>query len=364
MTPDVAVRRPSAAADSPTGDAASRRSGARGRMLVCAYEDRASDVIGLKLLVASLLRHSPGLDIEITIPDAPAETRAWFEARPRVRVRTDIEGRPGWNVKPTLLTRALAEGAEQAIWIDSDIIVNSDIRAIMDRAPPTAIVFAEDVFGAPRAGGTARTAGLGLAVGRRMRATANTAVVRVTGAHLELLDAWHELLEREDYLAAQRRPFQERPLWFIGDQELLTGLLGSTRFSDIPIVWLRAGPEVAHCFPPPGGMGYAAHQRVANVLRARTPMFVHSCCDKPWRPPGGAPTLHFETSPYTLLAADYERDLGESLPWTRPTLWTARLLRAVSRDGPTATGLLPAVWREITDQRALKVIVKRALGWE
>ena len=62
-------------------------------MRICIYEDRATDMVAVKLLVASLLRNSPGLDIEVTIPQPSESVRAWFAARPGARLRSDHDTR-------------------------------------------------------------------------------------------------------------------------------------------------------------------------------------------------------------------------------------------------------------------------------
>lgn len=331
-------------------------------MLACVYEDRASDVVAVKLLVSSLERHCPGLAVEVTVPDADAATRAWFARRPHARLRTE---RPrthgGYDVKPFLLGRALADGADQALWIDSDVIVSRDVRPLFAGTAPEALGVTEEIFGVPHEGGTVRTTGMGLPTGRRMRRTVNTSVLRVTAAHTALLAEWGRWLGTPAYREAQAAAWYDRPLWFLTDQEVLTGLLGSAPFAHVPIRWLRRGPDIAHCFHL-GGTGYTVFQRLANVARGHTPPFVHSVGDRPWRPAAGRPTLHLETSPYTLAAAAYRDEVGEPLPWTSATLPAARVCRALARGGLTASGLLPALGRELRDQRTLKTLLRSATG--
>ncbi len=330
-------------------------------MRICIYEDRATDMVAVKLLVASLLRHSPGFEIEVTIPQPSDAIRKWFAARPVVRLRSDHDSkRSGYNVKAAVLAKALEE-TESALWIDSDIIVTGDLAPVFASAGPDTLAVSEEWFGARFQGGTSRVHGLGLPVGRNLPATTNTSVLRVTRAHRELLSAWDEILCSAEYLAAQGRVWTERPIWHLGDQEVLSGLLGSERFSQVPILWLRRGHDVAHCFPPVAS-GYAAHERIANILRGRTPTFVHSIVERPWRPPNGQQTVHLETSPYTLTAAQFEADVEEALPWTRATLPAARLLRTLARNGANASELLPALGWELKDQRIIKVFLKRLLG--
>jgi len=329
-------------------------------MKFCAYEDRPSDLIGLKLLALSLSRFCPGASLELTVPGAPEAFVRWAAARPNVVLRAEpIAGRSGYDIKPYLLLRLLASGERGAIWIDSDIIVTADVQRFFNGLEDSTILVAEEYFGARAQGGTTRTEGFGLPIGRRLPSTVNSCVVRVTPEHRPLLMAWDALLSSAAYRSAQAKPWDERPLYMLGDQDVLTALLGSAEFMDVPIRWLRRGAEIAHCFQYGG---YAAHERLRNVLRRRTPAFVHSQGQKPWRPPGGSSTLHLELSPYTLAALDYVNEIGEEAAWASPTIPLAGLLRRLFRGDLTAPGLAPAIAAELFDQRALKTFTKQLLG--
>ena len=330
-------------------------------MHACVYEDRPSDLVAVKVLLASLRDHTPGLTLDVTLPNATAQECDEIARRFDATVSNDSGGVGAkYDVKPGLLRRALERGADEAIWIDSDIVAARDFRPTLADVPPNAIVVAEETLGVPYQGGTSRTVGVGLSPGRSLHATANTCVTRVTRAHLPLLGAWEALLRTPEYRAAQQQPLADRPVWYKGDQDLLTALLGSAEFSDIPIHWLRRGRDVAHCFQL-GGVGYNVLERLANSAARAEPIFAHSCGDRPWRPPHGNTTLHLETSPYTLVAARYADVVGEPLDWTQPSLTGSRVLRAVFRDGVNMAGFFPALARELWDQRLLKTAVRPLL---
>jgi hypothetical protein len=326
------------------------------------YEDRSSDVVAVKILVSSIVRHSPTVDIDVTLPCASAADQRWFARQPRVQLRTTKDDLhcTKYDVKPSVLKRGLAEGADPSVWIDSDIVVVGDFRPLFDGVSPSALSVSEEPLGVPHQGGTSRTTNAGFTVGRPMRVTANSCVTRVTKEHLPLLEAWEQRLRQPDYLAAQALPLPERPHWFVGDQDILTALLGSDRFAQVPIHWLKRGRDVAHCFQG-GGIGYNVLERAVNAATRHVPTFAHSCGDRPWRPPDGKQTLHLETSPYTLAAATYEREVEEPLPWTRPSLPAARALRLLFADGLNMSGFLPALSRELLDQRILKALVRPIL---
>src|SRR5438045_2971520 len=91
-------------------------------MIICTYEDRPTDLVGVQLLVSSLARHLPGASIHVACPTPPPELAAWLRARPGVTLdETRDERLRGWNVKAGLLTRLLDAGHDDVIWIDSDV---------------------------------------------------------------------------------------------------------------------------------------------------------------------------------------------------------------------------------------------------
>src|SRR3954470_9726146 len=219
------------------------------RMRVCVYEDRPTDAVGVKILVLSLLQHCPGTSIDLQLPFASPDLVRWFEGKPGVRVSTARDpSRSGYQVKARLLLAAPDAGATEAVWLDTDIVVAGDLAGKLAAFPADAIVVAQEYFGAPGQGGSQRTRALGLEPGRRMPDTANSCVVRVTPAHRELLEEWDRLLTSDGYREAQAKQWFERPLHLLGDQDVLTALLGSARFAKTPIGWLRRGSDVAQCF--------------------------------------------------------------------------------------------------------------------
>src|SRR3954453_22572248 len=113
-------------------------------MRICIYEDRATDMVAVKLLVASRRRNSPGFEIEVTIPQPSDAIRSWFAARPAVRLRSDHDSkRSGYNVKAAVLAKALEE-TDSALWIDSDIIVTGDLRPVFAAAGPDTLAVSEE----------------------------------------------------------------------------------------------------------------------------------------------------------------------------------------------------------------------------
>ncbi len=299
-------------------------------MLICLYEDRASHLVGLKLALLSLVRHCPDARLVAHVPGADDGFATWFAARvPAGELVTDPIQDSGWNVKPELLLHHLGRGEDEVVWFDADVVCHDDWRRLLWGAGPQTLVATEETVRGQHLGGAHRTRAWGLAVGRSMPTTVNTGLVRVTPAHAPLLRAWQQMLRDPGYQLAQRSDWQDRPIHLLGDQEVLTALLGSREFADVPVWLLRQGVDIAQCF---GASGYDPADRLRMTLAGEVPPLLHAMGPKPWQQPprGSRPASvldaarsardalvrrHHDTSPYTLAAAELRADLDEPAPW-------------------------------------------------
>lgn len=319
-------------------------------MIVCVHEDRPSALVGVQLLIASLGEHCPGLGVAVSAPGAAEWFRRWLEGFPQARLIDDPSlAREGWNAKPVLLRRMLQDGHDQAVWIDSDVIVRGDVRRFVEGAEPARIVCSQaqrwDVHQRAR-GGTLRTALWGLPVGRAMPWLISTGFVRVTGAHLDLLRTWERFLREPEYRRVQSLHQYQRPVHMIGDQDVFTALLGSEPFADIPVTYLRRGRDIVLSVGP---SGYTLGERIGNLVRGLPPL-IHTTGPKPWerRTPGtfrervGAwyDRHTLEVGPYAKLARRY-RDRIDCTPIVgveRPGV-ASRLALGASFGNPTLAGM-------------------------
>jgi hypothetical protein len=276
-------------------------------MIICAFDDRPADVLGLKLLVCSLARYLPDVPVHLACPVADADFRRWLLSYPQVTLDEagHLKGK-GWDVKPLLIRQLLEMGHDTVMWMDSDIIVTRDFRSLMpdDRS----LVVTEEAW-LNRFGVEQRTIGWGLAIGRELPGV-NTCIVRANAGHLGLIRTWQEMLQHPDYQRARALPFELRAPHLLGDQDVLLGLLGSQRFLDVDVHVLRAGREIIQSS---GVQGYPPLQRLAHLLRGLPPL-IHSQGHKPWRSPDTSSAarmrefllqLHLETAPYTHFARQY-----------------------------------------------------------
>ena len=108
-------------------------------------------------------------------------------AHPNVELdRTADPHLKGWNAKPSLLLRMLEAGHDQAIWLDSDLLVAGDFRPLL--ADDASLVSTEELDRDPVKSSRLRTAAWNLPIGRPVPYLLNSAFVRVLPSHREVLD--------------------------------------------------------------------------------------------------------------------------------------------------------------------------------
>ena len=208
---------------------------------------------------------------------------AWLHAQPNAsRVElTNVTGTT-WNIKPSVLLELL-DSHPDVVWLDSDIIVAGDIERSPQRpAAGCSRCRRGNLLGsAPRRrfqdlvrGGWSRHAHLRLHHQQRRASCHARSSARCwrRGSRCSPIPA---------YLQAQAGPWYERPLHMVGDQEALTGLLGSAEFAHLPIRFLQRGSVIAQCFGPAGLHAVGAG---AGPLCTGGPALIHAMGPKPWLP--------------------------------------------------------------------------------
>lgn len=321
--------------------------------LICTHDDRPEAKTGIKLLLLSLNEHCPDLDVLVSCPNPDQEFIAWLSERANVHLHVEpaFAGME-WNIKAELLIHCLDLGYDQVIWIDSDVIVARDFRALVCDAGGDTLVVAEDFYWARYVfpGGTTRAELWGLRPGRSLSWTANTGILRVTPEHRPLLEAWKILLECPAYVQAHRRTWTTRPIHMVGDQDVLTALLSSERFRHVPIQFLRRGKDIIYNFGP---SGYTPRERLAN-LRRPAPPFVHCTGPKPWDAPRHVSFLRspgayykrvgLELADYSRVARRYRQQFdSEVIAFDTKTL-VARVCSLLAGNCMPLQGFLPALF--------------------
>jgi len=278
-------------------------------ILICTHDDRPQAQTGIKLLVLSLTEHCPEINVLVSWPTPDPTFIIWLEEQPKVQIHINPSyiGKE-WNIKPDLLLHCLNLGFQQVVWIDSDVILARDFRDLLSDVNEETVVVAEDFYWAAYAfpGSTARAKLWGLHPGRSLSWTANTGILRVTPAHRPLLQAWNTLLACPAYVEAHQRTWITRPIHMVGDQDVLTALLSSKRFSNIPVKFLRRGKDVIYNFGP---SGYTPRERLDNLANP-IPAFMHCSGPKPWDAPHQVSLLSNPKAYYArvcLELADYSR---------------------------------------------------------
>ncbi|HKT73989.1 MAG TPA: hypothetical protein VJQ47_13950 [Steroidobacteraceae bacterium] len=337
-------------------------------MIICTFDDRTTDIIGLKLLICSLNRYMPDVPVRLFCPVADGAFADWLADYPRVSLCADPQMKGmGWNVKPLLLQRLLDEGHDSVVWMDSDIIVTGDYRSLLP--PGDELVVTQEAALTPY-GVRQRTLGWQLPLARTLLGV-NTCLIRAQPAHRRVIQAWQEKLQHADYQAAQQLPFERRPPHMMTDQDVLLALLGSRDFSNIEVCILRAGAAIIQ---QSGIPGYPPAQRIAHLIRGMPPL-VHSQSFKPWRfptvpslltqPRAFFVCLYLETSPYTHYARQYRGQIQDfpSCLKTR-TAW-GRVSRLLSLGQPCLGGITQAAaatsWKHCVDLLGLLGRIRRKM---
>ena len=315
---------------------------------VCLFEDRWDCALGVRLLVLSAQTHEPAWQFHAFLRNFEQGELDWLSSQPNVIVRAEIPtDQKGWNVKPSLLRQLLTETNDAVIWCDSDIILTSPITPILDSINSEMFIATEEYGWGRTKGSSIRTTGWGFEDARPLRVTVNSCFMRMNASHLALLQAWEDCLARTDYREAQTAPWDQRPTYFVGDQDALTALLASPEFANVPLYLLRSGMEIAQCFEEDG---YTVQDRLFNAIKRRVPQLVHAQGGKPWLI--GKRANFQQLSPYGPIASPHLKRASLPQAWASPDDLLCRLMDLVTFGSPNLRGFLPALGR--TTKRAWK----------
>ncbi len=316
---------------------------------ICIVEDREACEPCLRLLLLSLRLHCPETPVNLFYSAGNAAFLEWVRQHPQVRVHTSaLPTGHGWNIKPDAIMYLLRAGFNEVIWIDSDVIVTRNISPTFSSLSSSTFAATEHTLGKERDDANGRRASLWhLPVGRILPSALNSGVLRVTNQHERLLERWRELLASERYRQCQTEPWDSRPVHMLGDQDVLTALLTSKEFSDIPLWVLQRGKDIIQF---DGVWGYTLAERIRNLL-GDGPTFIHSCAGKPWAEEWASVSglrdyvkmVYLDLSPYTLSAIRFRHQLGLANGWMEPHFKLSRFLRGLAGDHAAAAGLPMAV---------------------
>lgn len=322
---------------------------------VCIAEDRKTCEPCLKLLLLSLRAHYSQTSVSLFYPPADPEFLAWLKDFPQVRLQTTpLKNGYGWNVKPQAIMQLIDQGFDEAIWIDSDVIVNQDLTPIFSNLGSKTLVVTDHTLAEERYDRNAlRARSWGLPVGRVLPFAISSGIVRVTRDNYGLMKRWWELLQSSNYQQFQRKTWQQRPVHMLGDQDVLTALLTSEEFAQIPLHILRRGQ---HIIQFDGVYGYTVAERMRNLL-GDGPAFVHSGAGKPWSEGWDLGTekvlreyikkVYLDLSPYTLSALRFKQKMGCQTEWMEAHYMLSRILRIVGMQYSPLVGFPMAVFADL-----------------
>jgi hypothetical protein len=318
-------------------------------MLVCLYEDRPRQFTGVKLLLLSLARYCPDWKIRLHAPGLSKERKDWLRCIPRLQlIDAPLAGSGSYNVKPAALLEALDSGADQCLWLDTDVLVNGNLAFLKD-GPGDTVIVSQDPWEYAN-GSSYRCESWGLEAGRSLPGPLNSAVVRISGSHRFLLTAWLELLKYPAYQEELKRPAVERDHNLLSDQDGLSALLASKEFAHIPVRRLKHAAEILQHH---GAGAYGLRERWWH-LRHGLPPLVHAMGTvKPWLMKRSPSLLkqsreYYEStylalSPYVHLARGYQSELQEDVGWIVNKTAAAALCEVAAFNRPMIKGTAQAV---------------------
>ena len=324
---------------------------------ICVNEDREAWEPSLRVVLASLGLHCPHRAVNLFYPFANEGFRRWLSGYPQVQLQADgLRDGYGWNVKPQAIMRLLDAGFDEVIWIDSDMFVTRDIHPLFDGLDEAVFVATEHTCSPDHYDhdGAGRRAQLWqFPVGRILPAALNSGVLRVTKRHYPLMKRWWELLQSDEYQRCQQNGWRQRPIHMQGDQDVLTALLTSTEFADVPLKMLRRGKDIVQF---DGVWGYTTAERLRSLL-GDGPTFIHCMGTKPWVAPWNSERhndmreylkmVYLDVSPYTLSSAKFRPGLGCDTNWMSAHYKLSAILRSLGMQHPTLAGLPMAVSLDI-----------------
>lgn len=337
------------------------------RRVICVAEDRKSCEHALKLLLVSLNRHNASTSVIVFYPPADREFIDWVKTLENISVRVTWPGGAfGWNAKPHMMLALLNEGNDEILWVDSDVLVTGDVFDTIGVLTEETLVASEECLQNQDEKNALRARLWGFLVKREFQFPLNSCVMRVTQKHAQLLVRWKELLESPKYQNAQRQPMNIRPRHMFSDQDVLTALLCSEEFHDIPVKILRRGYDIIQYY---GEKGFTLVERIICMLKGM-PTFVHQQGSKPWHADpheklkglrGQFVTAYLDLSPYTMVAMDLSAKPIHA--WMEARSKLSSVLRIIGLGAPPLTGLPLAVVFDLERLARLPRKIIRNLVW-
>ena len=226
------------------------------------------------------------------------------------------------------------------------MLVTKNVFVAIGGLEDTTLAVTEEALQSQDETGAIRARLWGFSVKREFPFPLNSGVMRVTREHVPLLARWKELLESPKYQDAQKQPMNMRPRHMFSDQDVLTALLSSEEFHNVPVKILRRGYDIIQYYEQ---MGFTVAERIICMVRGM-PTFVHQQGWKPWlaNPDeklkglrGRIVSAYQDLSPYTATAIALNS--AAIHPWMRTRSKLSSVLRAVGFGYPPLTGLPLAV---------------------
>jgi hypothetical protein len=305
----------------------------------CAFDDR-STLVGLKLLVLSLEKYCRDFVLYLGYVEKNEELHRWLKRHgPHV---VPVRMAPFAHIclkhiKPLLFLELFQRGVEDAVWLDTDIMVLRDLEPAFRRFGDKTVVVTQDIN--PFQPQKNLRAHYRMSPVRELSGCVNSCVARFTRHHRPLLEKWLEFMRDPVFLKQWNLPPHQR-LWGFGlDQTVLQLLLccqGQGWTPPEEVALLRDGPEIIQEW---GVRTYRLRDRLGNTLGLNRPLAIHLIgYEKPW-------TIHSRVSShrwacvYSTLARPYRNETEEDMSWIEPATLGTRLAGWLSFGQPHLVGV-------------------------
>ena len=261
----------------------------RDDLIFVAHENRPADLVGVKLLCASIARHEPTARIMLYVSQNIVEEVYRFTSTLPVRIEVVVFEGKDWSCKPLVLLDALRRKKRRVIWIDNDALLIGKASVLNGLDEQTLVIAEESCPGAHRSVNERQKA-LRLPETRPFSTTLSSAMLSVTGVHEQMLEMWSSLMTTDVFISEQSLDKYRRTL-FYGDQEVLEAVICSYRNDPVQILFNDVDLLQASWYDK------------RRKWKGRTPFAVHATGDlKPWKP---GSRLNQEMFPYFEAARSY-----------------------------------------------------------
>jgi hypothetical protein len=307
----------------------------------CAFENRKSAFIAVKLLALSMERHCRNYTLFLGLTEDDAAFSDWLARRAPhvmlVRLQVPSAGASLKHVKPLMMLHLFERGITDITWLDTDMLVLRDLEPLLAPLPDDAVLVAQEELGDGFEHNPTLLAHYGLQPSRRLEFHVNSCVIRATLRHKPLMEKFLAGLLDPVFVAQQSKAPEEKIHDFAFEQNILEVLLSGADETWKPAFPVRFIPKGPGIIQELGVTTYKLRYRLRNGLRLGHPWLVHIPGDKPWTRDARV-RQYRAASVYSAFAETYRDEVEEDMSWANSAGASSRIARWLSLGQPHWVG--------------------------